>query len=484
MVLVLLLLLLSVFAWRHIPTLQFQGEGFYYFTRMEQTLNLKSIISPLQEYRKHYDAFAISLFYLIGPIFKGQVSLYMWLMFIFMMLIDVVFYILVRVVTGSKLPAAVAFILFSLNFIGQYDMYSGGGYQYFVQRGILLLTLFVSFIFLHKYVASKKMGFFIISLVLYLMSIMMGFFGTWFLAPFIFYPLFKKRLWLAAPFLVGNYLIIKDSSYSFPQDSIVELLFHKTGFITTGVIHQLTALTLPFGLNKQLTQMTIHSISDNNWPYIFGPILVLLYGGGIILVKKSYPKGIDLALTALASLLSMLFFNLYLNPSSVLNDLGPSRYYYYPFSMLALFWSLVVASIFKTSKLKLKAVVFVIMIFWVIENMFAIKLAVKDVYQKHQNNYDTISYLKKWSLQMHEKPSYLILPYNFGAYGGEFAKRFYVNQASYVGIERLSEIDYQDLAKRKVDPRRLFVLHYDETSDTVVDQTDKWRKYLYQLENP
>ncbi len=483
-ILIILLLFLPLFTWRHLPTLQFQGEGFYYFTRMDQTLSIKSVIGPLQEYRKHYEAFAISFFNLVGPIFKDQVDLYMWFMFIVMLLIDFTFYILVRVVTGGKLTAAVAFILFSLSFIGTYDMYSSGGYQYFIQRGILLLPLFISFIFLYKYIKSKKIGFFIIALALYLMSIIMGFYGTWFLAPFIFYPLFKKFFWLPVPFLIGNYYIVQDSNYAFPRDSIVELLFHKTGFIASGVIHQLTVLTLPFGWYKPLAQMTTHSISDNLWPYIFGPTLVFLYGGGIMLVKKSYPKGIDLALTAFVSLLSMLFFNLYLNAGATFSILVASRYFYYPSAMLALFWSLVIVSAFKEGNSKLKVTVALILSFWIVGNIVAVKEAFKDDYQKHKNNYDTISTLKKWSPQMHEEPSYLILPYKIGAYGGEFAKRFYVNQASFVAIEKLNEVNYQELAKRKVDPRRLFVLHYDETSETVVDQTDKWRNYLYQIENP
>ncbi len=494
---ILSLIFLSLLTWRAIPSSQFQGEGFYYFLKMEDKLNFGHIINPFLNLHKYYDTLALSLFNFIGPIFRDQVFLYMWLMLIIMLLIDTAFYILVKITTGSRLVAIVGTIFFSLSFIGKYDMYANGGYQYFVQRGILLLPLLISFIFLHLYISSNKLKYFVTSLFLYLLSITMGFFGTWFLPPFIFYPLLyllfrlkkinlsliKKIIWLPVPYLIGNYLIIKDSSYSFVEDSILELFFYKTSFVITGIVHQLFVTTIPIGFYKFIVELPVNVGLNIDKTIIFGIILVLLYGGGLLLIKKYSPKWIVLSLTAFFAALTMLFFNLYLNYAATLSTIGSSRYFYYPATMIALFWGLVIVTLFKIGSLKFKAGVALFVIFWAISNIYTINNEVKKDYSKHKNNRDIIVYLNKWYPQMKDFPSFIVLPSNIGAYGGEFTKRFYMNSDDYVGIEGLHQLDYQELAKNKVNPEHLFVLHYDHSSESVIDETQKWRKYLYSLEN-
>ena len=256
-------------------------------------------------------------------------------------------------------------------------------------------------------------------------------------------------------------------------------ILNKTSFVVTGIVHQLFIMTVPINWQKFFSESSLRCGLVFDEVVIFGGMLVFLYGGGILLVKKYNPKWLVLSNTVLFSALSMLFFNLYLNSAATLSTVGSSRYFYYPYAMVAFFWGLVIATILlKISSFKLKAAIIFILASLLINNILLIKNEVNKDYRKHKNNYDTVVYLRNWSSQIKSAPSYLMLPSNFGAYGGEFAKKFFISPDTYLTVEGLHQLDFQELAKNKINPERIFVLHYDHPTESVIDETIKWREYL------
>lgn len=487
----LVLLILSLFTWRHIPFIQFQGEGFYYFAKSGNFSLNKDLLS-------HHDAFALWSFNILSSLFQDKIILYMWFLLFIMLLIDLVMYIFVRVITGSKLAAFLAALLFSLSYIGKYDMYSIGGYQYFLQRAVVLLPHLLALMFLILYfLRNFSIKYYIFSLSLYLLGIMMGFFGTWFLPPFLSFPLFYlifqlqnfkriflKTFWTPFPFLIGNILIIRNSSYfTSNEETFLYFFLHRPGLIS-GVIQQLDVMTFPLVKYEDLVKyLSPESLFGKDFSlFIIRLSILVIYALAFLVIWKLFPLGKVLAATAIASMISMLLFNMYLNAATVLFTLGSSRYFYFPFAMIALFWGLFFAGIFSKKNFLPIYLFPIFCIMWIIYNNNAIQKNLKLDEWYHTSNRETIRILRSWSSKLKANPSYVMLPSNLGAYGGEFAFRYYSHPDGRFELQGFESLDFNDLASKNFDPERLYVLRFDNSQQTVIDETEKSRAILRKLE--
>lgn len=409
-------------------------------------------------------------------------------------------YICVRIVTGSKLAAFFTALLFNLSYIGKYDMYSSGGYHYFLQRGVILLPQLFAFTLFILYFRKFSFKFYFLSLGIYFLGILMGFFGAFFLPLFIFYPFvyfipslrkiklrnikknFFKIFWTPFLFLAVTILVIKHSKfYSYPgEEPFLSFLSHFSNNFS-GLIHQIAVVTLPIGGYKWLLD-NLHWAMELEINLLLGIFLIIIYLWALLFIWKSHPNWSVFAATSFASLIAMLLFNLYKNSATVLASLESSRYFYFPFSMLAVFWGIFLASLFSSPKIVNKFLVVVFCLVWILHNNSAIQKAIKIDEWRHSANKTTIEYLQLWSKDLKENPSYVFLPANLGAYGAAFAFRYFSHRDGHFKLESLDPPDFGALVKRGVDPNRLYILHFDPGSQVVVDKTKEARKMLYQLQ--
>lgn len=483
---VLILLSLSIFTWRHIPALPFQGEGFYYFKKLSSNF---SIQFPLPQ-----DAFALVIFNFIAPIFKEQVNLYMYLLFIVMLVIDIAMYIFIRVITGNRLAAFSTAFLFSISYVGNYDMYSIGGYQYFVQRAVVLLPQLIALTFLILYfLRNFQIKYYVISLALFLLAIAMGFFGTWFLPPFIFYPCFYllfnlkkikqiwfKAIWVPFPFLIGNILLIKHGLSPYTEESFLSFVFHNSK-VVPGLIQQLVVISLPPG-TYDLSIKFLHLTEKTQVTPILGILTLILYISASIFIWKFKPSWRILVATSIASIVLMLLFNLYLNSANVLFTLGSSRYFYFPFVFVAVFWGLFLTAFSFSLKEKRNYVLLIFCVVWLVVNNRAIQKNLKADEWMNTANKDTIDYLRLWSEDLKRDPSYVYLPANLGSYGAGFAFRYFSHPDGKFRLQGFEDLDLPALAREKVDPEKLYVLYRDQAQEIVIDKTEESRALLRQLE--
>lgn len=482
-----LIILISFFTWSHIPSLQFTGEGWGFIGTIPPKGDIFEIVSqeftPLNEYTIDRILSGILL-----PKFGDQIHLYMWLQLMFMLLIDLLMYILVRVLTGSRLAGFLASFLFSTSYIGNFEMYSSGGYLYFAQRGILLLFEFPAIIFLGLYITKFKFYYYIISLFLYLFGLTMGFFGAWFLPIFIIYPiiyllfnlkqvqkLFLKVVWIPFPFLIGTILIIKNN-HLIPNESIFDFLTNKFSYTLTGIIQQLTVLTFPMGeLLLRFDNLNIEFIS------ILG-ITVIFYCYAFLANSKMNKNWKILQVTALISAVAMFVINIYLQAVETLHSFGSTRYFYYPFTMIAIFWGISLTGIVN-KRGKLSNFFFITFcIAWLAYNNVHIQRRLKAEEWVHKANKQTLEILRSWAPETKGNPSFIYAPANLGGYGGQFVIQFFSHPQGKVVVEGLEPLDLDKVSKLGFSPNNLFVMHFDPVSKNVVDKTEVSRAKLSEIQ--
>lgn len=474
----LILILLSLLIWRHIPNLMFVGEGYTYFEPTVTKIIFSSSIP--------HDFLAKILFNILPSIFQEKVGLYMWFLFLIMIAINIIFYLIIKSVTKSKLTGFLSGLLLTASYTANFDMYSSGGYQYFVQRGILLVFLLPAFYFLVLYFTSKFLiKYYLFSLLFYILGLFSGFFSTWFLPVFIFYPLFYlvlnfksvknfpiKIIWTPLPFIISNFLIIRQSSFIPSEESLLGFIFNNFTSSIIGILQQLTIMTFPLGeLLKTI---------DKNSPQFLAilGLVAMLYLSILIISLKIKNNNKVLQLTAAFSLILMLLFNIYLNSANVLVSFGSSRYFYYPFVMLAIFWGIFFSAIFAGKKLMLGLFCLV----WIVINMMAIKENLAGDEFLHRANRQTLEFLDNHASNLRQYPSVIHLP-GIGPYGAAFVSRYYNHPDGKLILQGLENLDLEKLAEDKVNPDRLFVLYFDSVSQLVVDKTEESRKILKDLEN-
>lgn len=476
------LFILILIFWMHIPLLQFQGEGYYYFA--------KEVAQITIDYPPHYDNFARIFFLFSSDLFKENTYLYMTFMLIYMLLIDLTLYLVVRKIV-DKNAAFFTTAFFSLSMIANYDMFSNGGYQYFAQRASPLPFLLISFALLVYFLNNFSVKYYLLSLGLYLFGIWLGFFGTWFLPAIIFYPIFKifffnnfkqqllKLFWVPMPFILGNYLIIKNSVYANSEDSLLYLFVNKLDFLFLGVLEQLSIITLPLGLYKEavflLQKHIFFDFSENIAILINGSITLLMYLLAAIVIVKLKPRLKILVFSVFFTIIFMLVLNLYLNYAAVLNTVGSSRYFYYSYVFVAIFWGLFLTATLVLRNSILKRLILSIFLLLMGYNYYLIDQALEVDKWRHDANRKTINFLKSKADLFRSKPSYVYLPSSLGAYGNSYAQRYFSHPDGYFIIESLESIDHDKLITKKVKVEDLYFLHFDSKQEKVIDFTEQAR---------
>lgn len=488
-----ILILITFFFWKNILSIQFQGEGFYYFSKVVPLNNFELVVT--------HDTFALLFFNFIEPYFKDNISYYFWFLVIVMLTIDITFFYLIKLITKNGFSALLITTLFSLSFIGKFDMFAGGGYQYFIQRGILLLPMLISLIFLIQYTLKKfQFKFYLLSISTFFLALIMGFFGTWFTPALILYPLFylafnfkswRKIFWriffLPFPYLLINIWLIRKNTYFFDDQPLSQFILSHKETIVSRIIQQLSVLTMPVGLTEWILKApflyspTQLNLDKNLVVPILSLVLIFAYFGAFLFISRFKPQFNVIASTSLTTIIIILVLNLYKNQAQVLASLESSRYFYYPSAFIVIFWGLFFITIFSFKKFKLNSLIFLVYLAWIIHNYIAIQNTFKDHNWRHKANRDAISIVRYWAPQLKSNPSYVYLPSQLSAYGGYFTHKYYSHPEGKFFIENLTPINYEELIKEGVNPERVYFLHFDPVSKKVIDQTLETRAILEKI---
>lgn len=446
----------SILTWKHILTLQFVGEGFQYFAPWTYDLTIMKGMP--------HDLFARIAATVLVPLFRDQTFLYMSFVLFTMVVADLLFYLLMRVATGNRVISFISALLYSVSFAGKYDMFSNGGYQYFLQRAVLMPILIISLIFLHLYLERDKIYFYFLSLLLNLFAVTLGFFAVWFLPVFVFYPFVKieklriratiSKLMISLSFIAVNYLMVSGDGIV-EGKSMIEVFTDPK--IYSGVLGQISAMS--WTLTKINNHLVIAGIYTGALTYAF-------------LTNKFYFR---VMLAALLSLVGMLAFNVFLNNAAIFSYPYSSRYYYYPYFAVAVFWGVFLGALFTHKNRLFKTAVILIIIFSLFNNNYILQKTLASHSWNQVANKKALDYLKSISPGLKKIPSYVYLPTSLGPYGVHFAYSFYSHPEGQFFEERIHPLNYEELIENKVEPHNLYVLHLDPVRMVVVDKTDESR---------
>lgn len=487
------LMLITFLVWKHIPDLQILGEGFYYFVAGGFTIG-----DPFA-----YDMFAGFIFKYLQVALSDRISLYMWLCLGIMLFTDIVFYFTSLIITKNKIVAMFASLLFTTSYIGQYDIFSSGGYQYLLQRAVTLAPILIAFslLVLH-FNKGFKARYYLGSLYFYFLALFMGFFTTWFLMPFLLFPVFSVllkhrsslyKLFLAAPFLIGNYLLIKSNPYAKHEDSLLEFIHEKWEFILYGITQQLSVITIDREWYNKLTELlmslnilnivpqTMWYLNQNGTMYVvlFGLPVTASYLFGLVYIWKKQPDDRVIAVTLLLSLIAMLVFNLYLNSANVLTSFGSSRYFYFPVTMISIFWGIFLGALWKSNR-SFKWLALVLCAVVVVSNIYSTHKNLNVDMVKHSTTKEILRILKKWSPALKQNPSYVYLPAYLSAYGSSFVFHFYSHPNGHFVLDSFEKPDPYILIQKGISPDNVYVLTL-ENEDHVVDTSIEIRSKMIEI---
>lgn len=491
---VLIVLSIGFFFWKHIPALQIQGEGFAYFDESSYSLRIRPyrIMPDLTNLGSSVDILGRITLHILSRVFDDQIPLYMWFLFIYILITDVAVYILTKILTNSRLTAFLATLLFTISFIGKFDMFSIGGYQYFIQRGMLLLPEIVSFILFFIALKYLSIKYYLVSLTLYLLTIQGGYFGTWFLPIFIFYPLFLAVSYLKknyqtlfkiilspVPFILGNFWIISDSEFVTRHEPVISFL-QKLPFVISAVFQQLSVITLPILWSTDFFKLMYKFFYTPKEQVLLSAqwATVIIYPMALLLIWKLRPKMFILGLSFLTSFLAMLVFNVFMNTTETLNNFSSSRYFYFPFLSFSVFWGIALSIIASARKFLIRVLLIVFLLMWSFYNYQLIQIKTIEQKPHHLANREVLKIMKDLSPTLKKEASWIFISGNLGSYGTLFVHRFYTHPWTYINF---LQPDYDYLVKNNVDPEKLYVLRYDPVLEKLVDETDKSREILRNL---
>ncbi len=333
--LIITITLLTTLTWHKLLNQAFLGEGYYYFDRQQDFINQGGKLAETY----HPDLFARALFDILPPIFGDQIFLYLAFQLFVMILLNITIFYFVKFFTKNNLIAFVATVIFLSSYMANFEMLGVGQYQRFAQRIPILIPLLLSFIQLAKYLETKKLIFYFLSISLFAVSVFFGHFATFLLPLFFIYPiiyqLFEKitiRNFLTAfsisfSFVFINYLIILQDHLK-PNTSFGDFLISK------GILPLIEDIILQLG-NMVIPPFIIEKVASISNPYTLTLIIltipiIALFVLGIKFIDKKDTRLKLIYLSSLVFIPSLLFLNLYLGKVNPGFNISGYHYYFTP----------------------------------------------------------------------------------------------------------------------------------------------------------
>lgn len=355
------LILLAFYPWHQLPLLTIRPDGFLYLTSSEQNLIHGSSLWV------GIEGTAILWGIVLTKLFGVNMSLYFGFELIAMLIIDVFFYFMVKAITKKSWIAFISALMFSVNYIGLWDMHSAHCYCWFMERPIDMLLLMPSFALLHLFLEKGAKKYYLISLFLYFIGVGGAHFLFLFTGPFLLYPIFwhvfSKRkfiekikglrislsyLALTILFLLGQDTIQKGVG---GNKGLMDFLLHpeKSQYfykILMSFVNwtQLPALIISMHNNPYANPLSVAQHAGNLiW---FTPYIVVAYVLAFIIIYFKLPKLRALILTCLVGSFTISFLSIYATTHFDPSQFGPSRYLYLQTYLLTIFWTLFLWSLY------------------------------------------------------------------------------------------------------------------------------------------
>jgi len=464
-----ILISLTILSWHKILFQSLMGEGFFYFSHGAKEAGFPDIIL-------RYDTGARLAFDLFKVIFKDEIFYYQLLAFLTLVLLSMLFYFLVHELTKRKLLATLASLFFSINFLGLFEMFAAGSYQFFIQRAIYFLLLFPSFIFFVRYLNVRKEYNFIFSLLLYTTSLILSQFSIFFLLFFLTYAFalvivekkIYKRVLIHAflTFIIAYGDILYGSGSLIKGQNFLMFLGEEKYVLGQQLLHQLTVLFVPHQIIQYLRevfQLTFSTmVSFLHFPTLIGSLLIIVY----LFVRE---KTLRVPLVAAAIFIPIvLLLNSYTRGTDFIGRIeSGSRYLFVPSIASSIIWAIFFYSLFSIRILFLKVFVVLLVVFYAYSNINVIWAEIDKDFYKHVANKNSFQYIKGLSPSFSED-SLIVVPTNLGFHGSEFSQIFY-GKANTTFVPFNS--DWHKMLERPFDPKKDFILEYDYKNEKVVDKT-------------
>lgn len=384
--LVLLLVSLCAYAWRLLPQTVIRSDGFihlldyeqkrfwaqkYWFTGIEVGPSIAGAILPK----------------LFGP----HLSWYLWFELGIILFIESLFYLLVRIVTTSRLIAFVASLIVGVHYFGTWNVYGASCYCFYLERVINMPFMLASFLFLHLYLIQKKSFFYVLSLTLYLIGIALGHVELILTPAFALYPFFwhimvsgkkviKKGVLIGTAFIIISLGITQAQKITYgnwgPGWTLTEFITHpgKYNYFRAMALQLVYwsdyapvahFLTSPYAFGRFSP-----TIAMNSFPYIF-----LLYLLIFLLLFAKIRKFRALLATCAVAVAGIFFLNAYVKLPEIIVP-NSNRYLYFPTFFLSIFWAIGLWYMFLQHKgVRLLAGIFLLVVYYMVnvallENIF------------------------------------------------------------------------------------------------------------------
>lgn len=364
---------ITYFIWKPITEMMIRGDGLVYLVNRVQVNNWNP---PVSFAGLEVGSTFLSMF--MTPMFGINIQYYFWVELIVILGINILFFYMVLALTKNRLIAFTAAFLLCLNYFGNWEMYAGGIYAYFMDRMPDMLFLIPSFMCLHLFLEQAKYKYYLASLLLYFLGVFVGHWSFIFTGLYLFYPffwfLFKEKkittngIRIALPYLmITVFFAYLQKGYEGglgPNWTFTEFLLNPGQYkYPEKLLRQLTywseyiVVFKGFFTSLRYTSTPIHYVTDIRNAIAIQPYVTAIYIVAAVAVFKLLPKLRPLLFTLIFATASMFYLNSYIGQYQIFTEPASNRYLYPPSFLLTIFWALVLYAVFWRS-LKLK------MVFW------------------------------------------------------------------------------------------------------------------------
>lgn len=480
---VLVIVSAAVFAWRGILNQTIEGEGFYYFA---PGVSLITADGRLTDLFQAYDNSAKIMTFVQGSLFKGDMKPYMAVMFAFIIIISISFYIFIRKLTKNSTIAFLAAFYEALYYTGDAQFYARGAYQWFYQRTLEIIPMFIVFYFIVRFAESKKIKYYFISLIIFILTLFWAQYTT-FLTSFIpiyliVYVIFDRKTkklseriklpLFSIPFILANYLVTVDANLGLsiihPHQSFIQS-FLLLKDVPHKVFYQLAVVTIPFPITNFFSNHFgidyQHFINSSIIPVC--ALYLIIFGN----LYKNRSKHTELFMASFLSLLSVLFLVVYFNRVKVYNEIQEGRYYYIPGFYVGIIYAIFIDSLFKR---KIKAIFIVILaLFWIYTNTNFIFKKIHDSQYYFTQTTIMLNYLKNIKSSLPEN-SIVFLPSPPEPGATDFLEKYYSDHNT---IYIFLDVRWKSKLPPNFNKEKVFVFDFQDKF-SIVDKSKEYREKL------
>jgi hypothetical protein len=511
---IIIIALSCILVWYKTLNQIFMGEGYSYFDPIFNLLPNGNFATLWR-----MDNFARLLFDIFPSIFRDNISYYLAFQFLVLVILTTVFFYFVKYFTKNSWIGFGAAIIFGTSYLGLFEMIGTGNYQRFSQRIPNIIPEILALLELVKYFDTKKIKYYVYSLVLFFISVFMGHFSTFLLPVFVIYPVIfsivnksgiaklVKSVLFSIPFVLINRFLLSRDFYT-PSGNFI-------GFIKeVGVGKIISLITLQFS-NMLIPPFLVEKVASITSSYegiliiLTVPILIIFLTGIYLVTKRKQKNLLIVYLVSIFSIPVLLFLNLYLrkvdpfynmrgytyyflprmysiNPSLTATVKG-DRYYMLPYLFVAIILSILIYIVFNKklsrstknpNSLSYKTAAGIFLTFYVAYNTFLVWTNINKIQPVSEDLKKYLSYIKSVSSRINNQ-SVVVIPREF-LWPSSMIKAIY----GYPDMKFASnDTDWKKQITNKKD-LVLIDFYYDQTKDgkinvaqnRVIDLTD-WANY-------